>query len=95
MAPLAWLVNGLASLVVVVFVGRACLRLLDSPEEDHEALVPAWERRATTLVGIPLTLVGLSTMANGPLSVPYNPLALSLAGVVLLVYPDFSPSAVG
>ncbi|MFC7139381.1 hypothetical protein ACFQMA_05955 [Halosimplex aquaticum] len=84
----------LATVVVVALVGRACQRLLGDSDESHEELVPAWERRATTAVGVPLTLVGLSTMVEGPLAVPFDALAILLPGIVLLVYPDFSPSAV-
>ncbi|WP_436924783.1 hypothetical protein [Halosimplex amylolyticum] len=83
-----------AVVVVVGFVGRASGQLLADPDEAHDQLVPVWERRATTAVGLPLTLVGLSTMVEGPLAVPYDPLVILLPGIVLLVYPDFSPSAV-
>lgn len=95
MAPFAWLLNGLASLVVLVFVGRACIKLLQNPDETHGELVPTWERRATTMAGIPLMLLGASTLTNGPLAVPYNPLSLLLPGIVLFVYPDFTPTAAG
>jgi hypothetical protein len=57
MAPSGWLVNGLASLVVLVPVGRASLRLLRDPGETHEQLVSARERRVTTVVGVPLALL--------------------------------------
>lgn len=80
-----------AVVVVVGFVARATLKLLADPGKDHEKLVPGWERHVTTVVGFPLTMVGLSTMADGPLAVPYNALLVTLAGIVLLVYPDFTP----
>lgn len=93
MAPFAGLLNALASLVVVVFVGRAVLKLLDDPERNHDELASKRERLLTTVVGVPLTLVGLSTMVDGPLAVPYDALALLLPGIVLLVYPNFTPSS--
>ncbi|MDS0475214.1 hypothetical protein [Natrinema sp. 1APR25-10V2] len=86
--------NGLAALTVIVFVGRAVVKLLQNPEKPHRELVSARERRATTAVGIPLALVGLSTMAGGPLAVPVAPFALLAPGIVLLVYPEFAPSSV-
>ncbi|WP_459193808.1 hypothetical protein [Halosimplex sp. J119] len=79
--------------VVVGCVGRASSQLLRDPEESHEELVSTRERRVTTAVGVPLTLVGLSSMVDGPLAVPLDPLLISISGIVLLVYPDFSPSA--
>ncbi|RBI63589.1 hypothetical protein DMJ13_03380 [halophilic archaeon] len=95
MPPFAGVVNAFASLSAFVLVGRAIAKLLQSPEEKHRELVPAWERRATTVVGVPLLLVGVSTMTDGPLAVPYDPLTFTLLGVVLFVYPDFTPSALG
>lgn len=95
MPPLAGIVSTVASLIVVVFVGRAMIKLLQDPEEDHDELVPTWERRATTVVGVPLLLVAASTMTNGPLAVPYDPLPLFFAGVVLTAYPNFTPSSLG
>lgn len=95
MAPLEGVVNAVAALLVVAFLGRAVVRLLEEPDGVHAELVPAWERRATTLVGVPLLLAGLSTMVDGPLAVPYDPLYLTLLGVVLTVYPDFTPSSLG
>jgi hypothetical protein len=93
MPPFAGVANALAPLFAFVLVGRAVAKLLQRPSEEHRELVPAWERRTTTAVGVPLVLVGASTMTNGPLAVPYDPLAFTLFGVVSLVYPDFTPSA--
>jgi hypothetical protein len=91
------LVDGVVHLfaVVVVFglVARASLKLHENPDRTHQKLVPDWERHSTSAVGLPLTLVGLSTMVDGPLAVPYNPLMIALPGIVLLVYPDFTPSS--
>ncbi|TMT85719.1 hypothetical protein E2L06_03565 [Haloterrigena sp. H1] len=94
MGLFAGLLNVLSASIVVVFVGRAVLKLLENPDQPHHELVSARERHATTIIGIPLTLVGLSTMVDGPLAVPYNALLILLPGIVLLVYPDFSPSGV-
>jgi len=91
------LVNGVVHLVafvvVVGLVARASSKLLADPAENPQNLISAWERHVTTAVGIPLTLVGLSTMADGPLAVSSNALLITLPGIVLLVYPDFSPSS--
>ncbi|WP_226480490.1 hypothetical protein [Natrinema amylolyticum] len=84
------LVYGLASLIVVGFVCRAVWKLLRNSETPHRELVLAWERRLTTVAGIPLSLVGASTLVDGPLAVPYDPLMLLFAGVVLLTYPEFA-----
>lgn len=94
MGLFAGLLNVLSAGIVVVFVGRAVLKLLENPDRPHRELVSARERHATTIVGIPLTLVGFSTMVGGPLAVPYNALMILLPGIVLFAYPDFSPSGV-
>lgn len=92
MSVVGWLLQLFAAVVVVGLVGRASAKLVRNPDADHDELVPEWERRATTVAGVPLTLVGLSTMVGGPLAVPYNALMLALPGIVLLVYPNFTPS---
>lgn len=91
MAPFAGLLNALVPLVVFVFVGRAIVKLLRNPKEDHDELVSKRERRATTLVGLPLLLVGLATLAGGPLALPYNAWVFLLPGGVLTLYPNFGP----
>lgn len=88
MARVEGVVNAVAALLVV---GRAVVLLLEHPDEPHVELVSTAERRVTTLVGVPLLLVGLSTMVGGPLAVPYDAVSLTLLGLVLTVYPDFSP----
>lgn len=93
MAPFAGILNAVAKLTVLVLVGRAIVKLLQNPDENHDELVPRWERRVTTIIGVPLTLVGLSTMVDGPLAVPYETLTVLLPGIVLLVYPNFTPSS--
>lgn len=94
MAPFSGVVNALAILTVLGFGGRAALKLLQNPDVPHDELVPAWERRVTTLVGAPLLLVGASTLMEGPLAVHYSPMALLLPGIVLFLYPNFAPSPV-
>jgi hypothetical protein len=88
-------VNAVAALLVVAVLGRAVVLLLENPEETHAERVSTTERRATTVVGVPLLLVGLSTMVDGPLAIPYDPLYLTFLGLVLTVYPDFTPSSLG
>jgi hypothetical protein len=95
MAVVTALLNLLAVVVVVGFGGRAARRLLQDPEQAHGNLVSERERRATTAVGVPLALVGASTLVDGPLAVPVDPLVLLLPGIVLLVYPDFTPGSLG
>lgn len=86
--------NALAALVAVGVIARAATRLLENPEEDHEDLVPARERHATTLAGVPVLLVAASTLTDGPLAVPLNPIVLLVLGGVLVAYPDLSPSGI-
>jgi hypothetical protein len=93
MAPLAGVVGAVAVLISLGLVGRAAAKLPASPGESHDELVPAWERRLTTAVGVPVLLVGASTLVSGPLAVPYDPLAITLCGAVLVAYPDFAPSS--
>jgi hypothetical protein len=93
--PFAAVLDPLAGLTVVVLVGRAAARLLKRPETAHDELVPARERHVTTALGVPLTLVGASTLVGGPLAVPSDAGTVLLPGIVLLVYPDFTPSARG
>lgn len=94
MSLLTGLLDGFFSLVVLGLVGRAVVLLRRNPDVDHDELVPAWERRLTTALGIPVTLVALSTIAGGPLAIQYQSVPFLLAGITLLVYPDFSPSVV-
>lgn len=95
MALLEPLVRTLCYAVSVLLIVRATTRLRKDPATDHDELVPKRERRATTVVGVPLLLVGLSTMVGGPLAVGLPPLPLAVAGSVLGVYPNFEPSALG
>ncbi len=95
MYVLAEVVNNLISVSIVGLVGRSVWKLLKYPEKNHRELVPNWERRVTTVIGVPLLLVGLSTMVDGPLAVSYNALSITLFGAVLSAYPDFTPSSAG
>jgi|APHM01.1.fsa_nt_gi hypothetical protein len=95
MAIVIAILNLLAVVVVVGFGGRAAIRLLHDPEQAHENLVSKRERRATTAAGGPLTFLGASTLVDGPLTVPADPLVLLLRDIVLLVYPDFTPESLG
>ncbi|WP_408957216.1 hypothetical protein [Natrinema sp. 74] len=88
------LLHSFATLTVLFVVGRAVAKLLQNPDKPHRELVPAWERRATTAVGIPLTLVGLSTMVDGPIAAPVDTVVLLAPGIVLVVYPEFAPTSV-
>jgi len=90
-STLTAIVDGAAALVVVGLVWRAGSRLLRNPETDHADLVPAWERRVTTLVGVPVLAVAVSSMADGPLDVGYASIPIFLAGLTLLLYPQFAP----
>ncbi|WP_458210595.1 hypothetical protein [Haladaptatus sp. NG-SE-30] len=92
MTLFAEIVDHLIAVLIVGLVSRACWKLIQNPEKNHRELVPAWERRVTTVVGVPLLLVGLSTMVDGPLAVSFNALTLTLLGAVLSAYPDFTPS---
>jgi hypothetical protein len=74
---------------------RAVGRLPQSPETPPDELVPVWERHATTLVGLPLLVLGLSSITPGPLAVPgYGGVALFL-GIVVLPCPNYTPASVG
>lgn len=92
-STLTALVDGVAALVVVGLIWRAGSRLLRNPEEDHADLVPAWERHVTTVIGVPVTAVALSSIADGPLHVGYVSIPVLLAGFTLLLYPEFAPRA--
>ena len=95
MSVIVSVVNGAASLAVVALVGRAVARLLRNSEKSHAELVSVGERRATTAAGVPILLVGLSTIRGGALAVPFDALTLVVLGGVLVVYPDFTPTAAG
>jgi len=90
-STLTALVDGAAALVVVGLVWRAGSRLLRNPDKDHADLVPTWERRVTTAVGVPVLAIAVSSMADGPLDVGHASIPAFLAGLTLLLYPEFSP----
>jgi len=90
-STLTALVDGAAALVVFGLVGRAANRLRKNPERAHADLVPAWEHRVTTAVGVPVLAVAVSSMVDGPIDVGYVSIPILLAGLALLLYPEFAP----
>ena len=88
MGVLAGGIDAVVLLICVVLVGRATAVLYEQPAVRPSERMSDWESHATTAVGFPAVMVGITVM-GGALTLPGDTLALTLVGAVAVGYPDF------
>ena len=94
MGVLAGGIDAVVMLACVVLIGRAIAVLYEQPSVKPSERVPDWEPHATTVIGFPAMVVGITVM-GGALTLPGDTLALTLVGAVAVGYPDFLAGPTG